>query len=231
MFCVVLACLSVMSAMYGCIMCILYRYQQQEYATISQRKAKRHIRGLITSFIILGLFAILWLPNCLMDAYAILRMTIADDIMVHKVHQKVYWYLYALVILNAICDPIVYAMRMREIQESLKILLCFKRPTFSNKMNGFGDSLKPNSTGSIPLKYVQRQFSNSTNVTVCSNGGGITAGGQGYSNNTSIIDRPVRQDTLTSQQSGGTGAGQVSDIDEEMIPLHHQDTNLSLLDM
>lgn len=202
--------------MYGCIMWILYRYQQQDYATATQRKAQRHVRGLITSFIILGLFAILWLPNCIMDAYTtvVLYKARANPEMQKskfqnfQIYQHVFSYLYALVILNAICDPIVYAMRMRDIQESLKLLLCFKRPTFSNKIRGFGENRKQSSNSSLPLKYVQRQFSNSTNTTMCS-GGTLPASA---STNSTIQERKVssRNGTLISQTS------------EEELPLHRQ---------
>lgn len=191
MFCVVLVCLTVMTVMYGGIMYILYSYQRQEYATASQRKAQRHIRGLITSFIILGIFAVLWLPSCIMDVYTMIRMKYSGDMNAKKQHDQYILYLYAMVILNAICDPIVYAMRMREIQEGLKTLLRFKRPTFSNKMNSFGEQLRSRSSNnSIPLKHVQRQYStNSTNTTV-------------YSGN-SLCERAnfSRKGTMTSQAS------------------------------
>lgn len=197
MFCVVLVCLIVMCVMYGRIMRILCQYQPKAYSTASQRKAQRHIRGLFTSMIILKLFALLWLPSCIMDAYTALRMYYAPD-QVFKVFSnvdKVTTYLYALVIANAILDPIVYAMRMKDIQKSLRSLLRFKRPTFSNKMNGFTESLhNRSSNGSIPLRYVQRQYStNSTNTTVYS----------GISGNSVSSDRPAfsRKSTLTSQGS------------------------------
>lgn len=213
MFCVVLVCLGGMTVMYGRIMWILYKYQQQEYVTVTQRKAQRHLRGLITSFIILGLFAVLWLPNSIMDAYTTIRMSQPQthDQMkkVTKLHQYAFWYLYALVILNAICDPIVYAMRMRDIQESLKLLLCFKRPTFNHKMKRFGENQNQNSNSSIPLKYVQRQFSNSTNMTVCSGHNMLPAS---TSISSTIPERTIysRNGTITSQTS------------EEETPLHRQ---------
>lgn len=194
MFCIVLTCLVVMTAMYGSIMCILRTYQKQEYATVSQRKAQRHIRGLITSFIILGLFTVLWLPSCIMDAYTILRVHYSTDFRIVKTHSKLMWYLYALVILNAVCDPIIYALRMREIQESLKSLLRFKRRTFSNKMNGFEEALRNRSSNSsIPFRFTYRQYStNSTNTTVYSGvSGSSLKDKQGFS----------RKGTLTSQVS------------------------------
>lgn len=199
MFGVVLLCLAVMIVMYGMIMWILYRYQHHEYGTVSERKAQRHIRGLITSFIILGLFAILWLPNCVLDIYTIL-MAANQDFSANNMHQKVYWYLYAFVILNAICDPIVYAMRMREIQQSLQLLLCFRRPTFNNQTNGFGEQLRHTSSGGLPLKYVQRQYSNSTNTTMTSS--------MPNSTTTSLVDSGKngrgRKGTLSSQTSDVT---------------------------
>ena len=192
MFCVVLICLVVMTITYGGIMHILYSYQRQGYTTAPQRKAKRHIRGLITSLIILGIFAILWLPSCIMDAYTTLRLKYSHDTQAEKIRQKLFLYLYALVILNAVCDPIVYALRMREIQEGLKTFLRFQRPTFSNKMNGFGDTLRSRSSNmSFPSKYAQRQYStNSTNTTVYSG--------------TSLSERATnfsRKGTMTSQVS------------------------------
>lgn len=172
-------------------MYILHSYQRQEYATASQRKARRHIRGLITSFIILGIFAIFWLPSTIMEAYALLRLKYSQDLNASEIHQKWILYLYALVILNAVCDPIVYAMRMREIQEGLKTFLRFRRPTFANKMNGFGDALRGRTSNSgLPMKYVQRQYStNSTNTTVYSG--------------TSLSERAnfSRKGTITSQVS------------------------------
>lgn len=196
MFCVMIVCLIVMSNMYGGIMCILRSYQRQEYSTASQRKAQRHIRGLITSFIILGLFTVLWLPNVIMDMYVSIRIMSTGDPQDFKVHHKVFPFLNALLIVNAICDPIVYAMRMKEIQSSLKLLMCFKQPTFSNKRNGFGDALRnrtSTTSANVPLRFIRRQYSsNSTNTTVCS---GVSG--------TSMSERQTisRKGTITSQGS------------------------------
>lgn len=188
MFCVVVACFAVMTFMYGGIVFILRGYQQQQYATAPQRKARRHIRGLITSFIILGIFAILWLPSTVLEIYSM----IAWDPSNTQLNYRYGLYFYALVILNAVCDPIVYALRMHEIQEGLKTFLRFRRPTFANKMNGFGDALlrSRSSNNSLPMKHVQRQYStNSTNTTVYSGA--------------SMSDRAnfSRKGTMTSQVS------------------------------
>lgn len=197
-------------------MCILYRYQKQEYATASQRKAKRHIRGLITSFIILGLFAVLWLPSCIMDAYSILRISTGASVHDNKLNEQVFWYLYALVILNTICDPVVYAMRMREIQSSLKVLLCFKRKS-SQKTS----VLKHNSSGSMPLKYVQRQFSNSTNMTVSS------AGTLPMSMSTNST---IQQERQSHSRKGTITSHAANDSIDEETPLQNDPSCHSQLD-
>ncbi|XP_067933964.1 melanocortin receptor 5-like [Watersipora subatra] len=176
MFCVVVMCLAIMTTMYGGIMSILYTYQRQGYTTAPQRKARRHIRGLITSLIILGIFAILWLPSCILDVYTILQMKITNDMSVVKMHQQLMLYLYALVVMNAVCDPLVYALRMREIQAGLKTFLRFQRPTFSNKMNSLGKALRNRSSNNykFPVKYTRRQYSNNSTSTTIYSGASLS---------------------------------------------------------
>lgn len=86
---------------------------------------RQNYRGLITTILILVTFAICWLPYCLFEVI----ITIKASIDVHQV--LYYWwlvakydyYLYNLLLLNSVCDPVIYAIRMKEVQAGYRNLI------------------------------------------------------------------------------------------------------------
>ena len=82
-------------------------------------------RALITTLFILGTFILCWMPNCLFEvtliAYIKLHPSSLEEMRYLLV--KVNRHLYNLLIVNSILDPIIYAIRIREIRLGYKRLI------------------------------------------------------------------------------------------------------------
>ena len=85
----------------------------------------RNKKAVITTLLILGTFVLCWLPTCLFQITMIIAVYVNRD-MVFRWHRsfpilaKVDPYLFDLLLINAICDPLIYATRMPEIRNGYK---------------------------------------------------------------------------------------------------------------
>ena len=84
----------------------------------------RNKKALITTLMILGSFILCWLPLCLFQIILLIQVTIDKHALEGMIATLIDadQYLYDLLLLNAICDPIVYAIRMPEVQFGYKRL-------------------------------------------------------------------------------------------------------------
>ncbi|KAI0216221.1 hypothetical protein LSAT2_031743, partial [Lamellibrachia satsuma] len=81
-------------------------------------------RALVTTLLILGCFALCWLPNCLFQIVMIISVKV-DPTSVEKVLDTLYMadqYLYDLLLVNALADPIIYCVRMHDIRSGCKMM-------------------------------------------------------------------------------------------------------------
>ncbi len=88
---------------------------------------KKNHRGLITTTLIVIIFLLCWLPYCLFEIAMLISLQVyADDFFASlkyfKLISEIDYYLYDILLLNSILDPMVYAMRMKEIQKGYKQL-------------------------------------------------------------------------------------------------------------
>ena len=79
---------------------------------------RRNKKPLITTLCILFSFVICWLPMCLFQITLIIVVRLNPAALQHIANSLKYadQYLYDLVLLNCIIDPIIYAVRMYEVQ-------------------------------------------------------------------------------------------------------------------
>ncbi|KAJ8314381.1 hypothetical protein KUTeg_008942 [Tegillarca granosa] len=75
-------------------------------------------KAMVTTLLIIGTFGICWLPSCLFQIAIIIQIHVDAD----SVNQlfgtllRANKYLYALLLFNSLCDPIIYAVRLKYIQ-------------------------------------------------------------------------------------------------------------------
>ncbi|CAI9729253.1 melanocortin receptor 4-like [Octopus vulgaris] len=131
LFAVVILCLFEMVFLYSQVFITIYRYPQLQ--TRHAPNIRRNNKGLVTTIIILLSYIICWLPYCLMElTMTIVSATNLPDMMnYYQISQQAQYYLYNLIALNSIFDPLIYAIRMPDMQNSYRRLLrmckCKKR--------------------------------------------------------------------------------------------------------
>ncbi len=79
---------------------------------------QRNKSGVVTTMIVVVVFILCWLPYCLFEVTIFLCMLTRPQESI-KYFSLSAWldpYLYNLLLLNSLCDPIIYALRMREVR-------------------------------------------------------------------------------------------------------------------
>ena len=104
--------------------CILTRTFGSECRRIQQARTNR--KAVWTTSLIIGTFVVCWLPLCCFEITMIIlakynRPFVERHFSSIDVAGN---YLFNLHLLNTVCDPIIYAIRMPEVQRGLKRLLC-----------------------------------------------------------------------------------------------------------
>ena len=161
-----------------CLFVMVFIYTKI-YRTVSQRMApgvrhqvkseeRRNRRALITTLLILGSFVLCWIPGCLFQIIMIISVknTFIERDLIVKLVQADY-YFFDLLLLNSICDPIIYTVRTYEVQLGYRRMFsaCFKRPYLDRKRcsNTTQSSLlKPIHTKSIRVDTKTNDYVNST---------------------------------------------------------------------
>ncbi|XP_033763039.1 melanocortin receptor 5-like [Pecten maximus] len=95
-----------------------------------QKDSFHNKKSQITTLLIIGTFIICWLPTCIFQIVMVIQIQVNRQ-MVQKLFVtllRANKYLYALLLLNCVCDPIIYAVRLRDVQMGYYRLLsrCFK---------------------------------------------------------------------------------------------------------
>ena len=121
-------CLIIMLYSYTCIYCRIHRRRvpgiQQQSGT--RRESRRNTKALVTTLFALGSFIIAWLPLCLFQVTFIVKAyTDRDYVIAHqRTIQIVDRYLYNLLVLNSVVDPIIYTVRIREVKVGFQRIFC-----------------------------------------------------------------------------------------------------------
>ena len=123
LFAVVILCFVEMSFFYSRVFRTVYKYPRLQ--SRHTQNTQRNNKGLVTTIIIVVSYTICWLPYCLMELImTIMSLTNTTLILTYyKVMQEAQYYLYNLIALNSIFDPLIYAIRMPDMQNSYRRLL------------------------------------------------------------------------------------------------------------
>ncbi|XP_060070726.1 melanocortin receptor 5-like [Ylistrum balloti] len=98
--------------------------------TYLQKDSFHNKKSLITTLLIIGTFVLCYLPTCIFQIAMVIQIHVNRET-VKKLFVtllRANKYLYALLLLNSVCDPIIYAVRLKDVQMGYYRLLsrCFK---------------------------------------------------------------------------------------------------------
>ena len=110
-------CLVVMMVIYIKIYVKIHQ-RHEEHTSLTNQSPRQNRRPLITTLLILGSFVICWLPMCFFQVSLIIVGKVSPGTLKTFTPslQNADQYLYDLLLLNCIIDPIVYAVRMPDIR-------------------------------------------------------------------------------------------------------------------
>lgn len=103
----------------------------------SKKSTMRNKKAMITTLIIIGTFIVCYLPTMLFQIIMIIQVHIDVNKVktLFSVLLKVNKYLYVLLLLNCLLDPIIYAVRLKEVQHGYRKLTLRCRNALCKKKN------------------------------------------------------------------------------------------------
>ena len=123
MFAVTLLLFLVMACIYIQVFRVIWSHRKFQARYRRVTTGKKH--GLLTTLLILGTFMVCWLPYCFFDSITIIG-AVKDLNTIDKhmpVIMRIDKHLYNLLLLNCLCDPIIYATRMKDVRNGYYQLL------------------------------------------------------------------------------------------------------------
>ena len=121
-------CLVIMSMAYTTMFCAIRRRPNLGGAV--RQQMDRNKKALLTTLLILGTFIICWGPNCLYQVTLVIMVKFNRQAIRRytKILSTIDPYLFDLLLVNCLLDPIIYAIRMREVQAGYRKLfsICCK---------------------------------------------------------------------------------------------------------
>ncbi|XP_062608383.1 adenosine receptor A2b-like [Saccostrea cucullata] len=118
----VAVCSVAMLYIYTRIFCIVRRVSTE--GTALHKDALHNTKALKTSALIIGTFVVCWFPNLVFQVSGLIQLHDLDSrIRVFEMLNRANRYLCILVVVNSICDPIIYAARLRIVQKGYFRLL------------------------------------------------------------------------------------------------------------
>ena len=127
-FVLALLCLVIMLFIYIRIYVEVRKHSSRQSMHTSQDFIKNK-KAIVTTLLILGTFILCWLPLCIFTIVLVILVSVNPAAIMHNTHvlYKVDLYLFNLMLLNAIADPIIYAARVKEVQFGYRRLCCRRR--------------------------------------------------------------------------------------------------------
>ena len=122
------ACLVVMLVIYTNIYRLVANHQTPgEQLRQLKTDARRNKRALVTTLLILGSFIVCWIPLSLFQVIMMIRVHRHGEAMAADPEYLIKLaladkYLLSLLLLNSICDPVIYTVRTYEVQLGYKRL-------------------------------------------------------------------------------------------------------------
>ena len=131
---------------YGRIYYEIKKVQTYMTANTKVHKSRQHNKkALLTTLIIIGTFIICWMPFCLFQIAMIIQVEQDEQKVWNQFssYARAHKYLYALLLLNSLCDPVIYAVRLSNVQIGYKRcwLRCQRRLCFRQRNNSRTSSM------------------------------------------------------------------------------------------
>ena len=177
-FIIATVCLVLMLALYIRIYLHIRRHHapgECAHDVMQRLNDRRSRRALVTTLLILGSFVVCWLPTCVFQVTLITLVQLQPTNIspaLQYVLKNVDNLLYNLLLVNSICDVIIYTLRCKEVRLGYRRLCCCICERFSPRRNVMprqtSAMTSATQTGSFasPLNGL-RQSSFSSNVTRC----------------------------------------------------------------
>ncbi|XP_067650312.1 melanocortin receptor 5-like [Haliotis asinina] len=116
----------IISVAFFCLLIILYTYLRiylevrrvHRQGPSARMDYIRNRKALFTTLVIIGTFAVCWLPTCLMQIILTIQAKQSPQSIIKHfgVLLRLQRYLNCLILVNTLCDPIVYAVRLRDVK-------------------------------------------------------------------------------------------------------------------
>ena len=136
--------LGIMVYSYSCIYWKIHKRRAPGVQDSHRRENQRNTKALVTTLLALGSFIISWLPQCLFQVSMVIKAYTNPDSLRgnEQMLQTVDRYLYNLLVFNAIFDPIIYTVRLKEVKLGFQRMFCGKACGFkSNVTNSYIDQI------------------------------------------------------------------------------------------
>jgi hypothetical protein len=202
MFTIALLCLCLMMFMYIRIYQKVHcRFQQED-----MKKIARNRRALLTTFLILGSFMLCWLPTCLLQISLLVISHIKPE-MLQNIHQClliVDKYFYDLLLLNTLCDPIIYVVRISDVKAGYRrmFMKCFSLKLHRNVSinTSRSDFLFTSRSSSVKIRSKEDWSSPDREIVGVNNDLGCTKNVQSEVYTNSMTDKPSVTAALLEKQ-------------------------------
>jgi hypothetical protein len=121
LFAIAIICMIVMIYIYIKIYITVRKHQQSEF-----RQLKKNKKAIITTLLLLGSFIVCWLPTCITEITLVIMVrtnykyvqSMASTFTIFNDH------LVNLLLLNAVCDPLIYSIRLTQVWRGYKMMFC-----------------------------------------------------------------------------------------------------------
>lgn len=115
-------CSTAMIVIYTRIFCVVRKVSTE--STTVHKDGLHNTKALRTSALIVGTFVVCWFPNLVFQISVLIQLNAMNSR--NEVYVALFRanrYLYILVVVNSLCDPIIYAARLRIVQKGYFKLL------------------------------------------------------------------------------------------------------------
>ena len=115
-------CSVAMLFIYIRIFCVVRRVSTE--CTTLHKDGLHNTKALRTSALIVGTFVVCWFPNLVFQVSVLIQLNALNSRnVIYETLFRANTYLYILVVVNSVCDPIIYAARLRIVQKGYFRLL------------------------------------------------------------------------------------------------------------
>ena len=169
-FIVMFVCLLSMLCVYTRVYCEVRKHQSRRQHS-NTASVIRHRKALLTTLLVLGTFIVCWMPICIFEITLIFQV-LRDKLSLFPLlcaYIKAKDYLHDLLLLNSLMDPLIYAIRLKDVRFGFLKLLA-KCRCIKGKKNMLKDSRIHRYKYTASNRWaIQRSINGSNQSTECNN--------------------------------------------------------------